>query len=132
MICEYLDTLNDRPILIPNEKDARFKILHLAAIADGLMDTAVAGYMEKIRHPQGLNEQFVQSQEATIERTFQFFNQHVEKFKNLSYASIAIACAIGYVNFRLPHLFVKEKYSGLSTWFEEFSKRPSMVLTMPH
>ena len=129
-IGEYLDSLNGQPVLIPRQGPERFRILHLTAIADGLMDLAVAVYMEKIRHPDNFNETFIKAQEETILRTFGFFEQHVKELEKLSLAPIAVASAIGYINFRLPHIGI-QKYPKLSKWFEEFSKRPSLAETKP-
>lgn len=73
VICEYLESLNSRVSLIPSQSNDRFLILHWQALADGLMDVTVALYMEKIRHPSDLNEQFIKSQEETIARTLTFY-----------------------------------------------------------
>ena len=129
-ICEYLDTLNDHPVLIPRPGPERFRILHLTAIADGLMDLAVAVYMEKIRHPDNFNETFIKAQEETMTRTFGFLEQHLTELEKFSLAPIAVASAIGYINFRLPHV-TQNKYPKLSKWFEEFSQRSSLAETKP-
>lgn len=129
-ICEYIDTLNDRPVLIPRQGSERFRILHLTAIADGLMDLAVAIYMEKVHHPDNFNEAFIRNQEETIVRTFGFYEQHIKELEKFSLAPIAVASAIGYLNFRLPYLNL-QKHPKLSKWLEEFSKRPSLAETEP-
>lgn len=131
VICEYLDTLNDRPILLPRSGAGRFKVLHGQAIADGLMDTTVALYMEKVRHPNDVNAVFVSQQEQSIDRTLKFLELTVSELSEFNLASIAAACALGYLQFRLPHLMPSGKYPKLSAWFAEFSKRPSMATTVP-
>ena len=131
VICEYLDDLKEAPVLIPKIKEDCLKIKHLEAMADGLMDVTVALYLEKTRHPNDLNEQFIKTQEATIARTLKFFDKNAAELSRLTLASIAIASALGYMQFRLPHLFIRENYSALSKWFDDFSKRPSMTQTMP-
>src|SRR5689334_21871621 len=42
VICEYLDTLSAKPKLIPVNVEERMQVLGLAALADGIMDDAVA------------------------------------------------------------------------------------------
>ena len=131
VICEYLESLNSRVNLIPSNSKDRSPILHWQALADGLMDVTVALYMEKVRHPNDLNDQFIKAQEETIDRTLKFFDPKINELKKLNLASIAVASAIGYLNFRLGHLNPAGKYQNLMSWFDEFSKRPSMQATLP-
>ena len=131
VICEYLDGLNDRPVLIPRENIKRFEVLTLAAVADGVMDTAIALYMEKIRHPADFAKDFVLAQEATLERILSIWNKDTGAFKDLTLGSIAAACALGYVQFRLPALVSVEQFPELLRWFKIFSERPSMQATRP-
>jgi glutathione S-transferase len=130
VICEYLDGLKARPRLIPRAVKERFKILHHQAIADGMMDISVAAYLEKIRHPERFNEQFIQNQEETLRRCLQFLENHIKTFRKLSLGTIAVAVAMGYINFRLPHVGPRPT-SPLGKWFAEFSQRPSMQATSP-
>ena len=131
VICEYLDALNDTPVLIPRQGKERFEVLCLAAVGDGLMDTAIVLYMEKTRHPEGFHQVFVDNQQETLKNCLTFYENNISRLKELSLASIAAAVAVGYINFRLPHLNPPGQYKNLSAWFAEFSKRPSMVTTVP-
>ena len=50
VICEYLDTLNDRPILIPRSDPLeRMRVRRWEALADGIMDSAVVVRLESLR-----------------------------------------------------------------------------------
>ena len=129
VICEYLDSFKNKPILIPAQR--HFKILYYAAIADGLMDVAVAAYLEKIRHPEHFNEAFVKAQEETIQQGLRFFEHHSVELEELTLIPIATAAAIGYINFRLPQVGPQKTCPKLTKWFEEFFQRPSMELTKP-
>ena len=44
---------------------------------------------------------------------------------------VAIACALGYLDYRFGHIRWRETRPRLATWFEEFLQRPSMQRTMP-
>ncbi|HLF17725.1 MAG TPA: glutathione S-transferase N-terminal domain-containing protein [Candidatus Omnitrophota bacterium] len=131
VICEYLDGLNDTPVLIPKNNKERIDALHLQAIADGLMDVTVALYMEKVRHPNDFNQAFVTAQQETIANTLAYLDKDITQIKELSLAAIAVACAIGYLNFRLSELNPQGRFPKLQAWFEEFSKRPSLAQTAP-
>lgn len=131
VICQYLDGLKKSPVLIPRDKNKRLRVLYLEAIADGMMDAAVAAYMERARHPENYSTEFIRKQEETILRCAGWFNEQLKDLEKLSLAPIAAASAIGYACFRLPHLAVQDRFNKLGQWFLEFSQRPSMEQTRP-
>ncbi|MBI4308955.1 MAG: glutathione S-transferase family protein [Candidatus Omnitrophica bacterium] len=128
VICQYLDELNDKIILIHKSGQARYKVLKWEAMADDLMTIAINAYMEKVRHPQDFHAPFVSSQEAAIQKAYQFIESRLNELSVFSLAPVAVASAIGYIHFRLPHVVAQGK---LAQWFNEFSKRPSMAQTIP-
>lgn len=130
VICEYLDTISGRPYFIPKSRIKRFRALHLEAVADGLMDVTVAAYMEKARHGESAHGAFILHQEDTIKRCLAFFNEHVKELKKPGIASVSVACAIGYIQFRFGHLWPQEGCETLAKWYENFSKRESLQQTV--
>src|SRR3989338_1639137 len=131
VICEYLDNIRPRPAFIPNDPQKHLTVLTLTAAADGLMDVTVAMFMEKVRHPKDFNAAFVAANEITVRRSLAYFEERVEQLKELSVASIGLASAVGYLNFRMPQLWRSTDYPRLACWYEELSKRPSMQETAP-
>lgn len=131
VICEYIESLNPKPEFIPKDAKKRLRVLHIQAIADGLMDNSVAAYMEKQRHPDNFHAQFIANQERAIDQGLKFFADNLGELQKFNLASVAAAAAIGYINFRLPHAGPAAKYPKLNKWFEEFSKRPSLTQTVP-
>ena len=131
VICAYLDTLKSRPRFIPAQGKKRWEILHYAAVADGLMDVTVAAYMERVRHPQNANEDFIKAQEESVKRCLKFFNDSLHRWEGLNIAAVAVASAIGYIQFRLGHLAPSTETRVLKNWFDRFSHRPSMTATVP-
>ena len=97
-------------------------------MADDLVTMAISVYMEKIRHPDHPHEQFIQNTENTIRKAYEHVETRLPELKEFSLAPIAIASAIGYIQFRLPQVAMRSK---LTEWFTEFSKRPSMAQTIP-
>ena len=129
VICQYLDGLSDKVMMIPHEAAERIEVLKWEAFADDLMVAAINLYMEKVRHPQDFrHKDFTATLEKNILSSYGYIDKNLPKLKNFNLASIAIASAIGYIHFRLPHLKVQ---GTLSQWFEEISKRPSMAQTIP-
>jgi glutathione S-transferase len=128
VICQYLDGLNDKAMMIPFEASERIEVLKWEAFADDLMTAAINLYMEKIRHPSDFHKDFSATLEKNILSAYGHIERNLPNLKNFNLASIAVASAIGYIHFRLPHLKVQE---ALSQWLEEISKRPSMAQTKP-
>jgi len=131
VICEYLDSLNNNPLLIPKEENLRLKILNLSAIADGLMDVTVSAFLERVRHPEDFNQDFIESQENTIHRCLKYFDEHLDDLSTLTLAPIAVVSAIGYINFRLPDLSPKKDLPKLAKWHDKFSERRSVSASIP-
>ena len=129
VICQYLDALDDKTMLIPGNPVDRVEVLKWEAFADDLMTAAIYLYMEKVRHPHDFHQQFVTTQEGNISLAY----AHIEKNlgplkKNFDLAAIAVVSALGYGQFRLPHMTLPE---GVSRWVNELSKRPSVAQTIP-
>jgi hypothetical protein len=92
------------------------------------MTTAINLYMEKTRHPQDFHKEFTASQENNIHGAYGYIEKNLSGLQEFNLAPVAVACAIGYVHFRLPHM----KVTGvLAQWFEKISQRPSMAQTTP-
>ncbi len=128
VICQYLDSLSDKVVMVPREAVQRIEVLKWEAFADDLMTAAINLYMEKVRHPQDFHKDFCAAQEKNVLSAYGYIEKNLPKLKSFNLAPIAVASAIGYVHFRLPHLKVQ---GSLSQWFEEISKRPSMAQTIP-
>ena len=52
LCCEYLDTLHHGRRLIPATAPERWAALYLHALADGIMESAVAHVVERLRRPK--------------------------------------------------------------------------------
>jgi glutathione S-transferase len=128
VIAQFLEASKPQPPMIPRGGQELIDVLKWEAMADDLVTVAINAYMEKIRHPQDFNAAFVTTQEQAIKDAFAYIESHLSELKEFHLGSINVACAIGYVHFRLPHLNVQGK---LALWFDEVSKRPSMQQTIP-
>ncbi len=128
VICQYLDSLNNNAILVPREASERLEVLKWEAFADDLTTTAINLYMEKVRHPNDFHKDFTVNLEANVRLAYGYIEKNLPKLKKFNLAPIAVASAIGYIHFRLPHL---KGQGALLQWFEEISKRPSMAQTIP-
>ncbi|MBF0504997.1 MAG: glutathione S-transferase family protein [Candidatus Omnitrophica bacterium] len=128
VICQYLDSLSDKNIMIPRGGWERIEILRWEAFADDLTGMAINLYMEKIRHPGAFNTDFVALSEKNIRDAYAHIEKRLTELNHFNLAPVAVVSAIGYIHFRLPHLQVK---GALFQWFEEISQRPSIDQTIP-
>jgi len=127
VIVQYLEQHYPNPALIP-AGEKRFESLKLEAMADDMVVNAINAYMEKIRHPKDFNLPFITGQEASILAVYAYLEDNLQLLQGVNIGSISVACAIGYIQFRLPHL---KSGIGLSAWFENISKRQSFNKTVP-
>lgn len=129
-ICEYLDSLSKENPLYP-PKENRECVLAFAALADGIMDAAVACVMESRRPMEKQYPMWVERKEAAIRRAIAKFAAVPLENSPLSIGIINLAIALEYVNFRLPHIEWQKDHQKLCNWLNSFSKRLSIQITKP-
>src|ERR1700712_2380842 len=49
----------------------------------------------------------------------------------LDIGTVALACAVGYLDLRFPALAWREGRPAIAAWYAEFERRPSMEATVP-
>ena len=130
VICEYLDSLHDGPKLIPADGAARWDVLRLQALGDGVCDAAVL-YGAEMRRPEEFRFQpFIERQLAKIAAGLDQLDGEVDKLEGpLTIAPIAVATAMSYMELRecLPDW--RATRPRLATWYDAFRRRPSMAET---
>jgi glutathione S-transferase len=131
VIMEYLCHVAGDKTLFPDDGVKRFRILTLLALGQGLAETAVAYRYEIAFRPAGLQWQdWMTRQKLRMAAVF----DELEKSwgADLGHASagtIAVAAALGYLDFRLADLNWRDGHPALAAWQAEFAARPSMAAT---
>lgn len=131
VICEYLDSLTPQNPLFPTSSKERFAALALAALADGIMDAAVAIVMEGRRPEEKRYDYIVQRKEKSILRTIGKISELDLAAYGWNIGTINTAIALEYVDFRLPQLKWQGEYPQLAAWLAVVSAKPAMVKTRP-
>ena len=133
VICEYLDSLHDRPKLFPAEPAIRWKTLRLAALADGVMEAAVITRYERAARPMERQwDDWIDGQLGKVRRALSALNDDSESLQGpLDIAQIGIACALGYLDFRFAELSWRNEFPALVTFQDALSQRESMQLSEP-
>lgn len=133
VIAEYLDSL-EAPALIPASGEPRWQVLRLAALADGILDQTVARTMELRRPEQQRSAEVNRRREDKIARALDFAESITPPGYlaggRLTLADIALAAALGYIDFRYPHDWRRAR-PRLAVWHAGFAARPGYVDTLP-
>ena len=130
VICEFLDTVGDAPALLPPSGRARWRALKFQATADGVMDAAVLRRGESQRPREAARDAAMARQQAAIMRALAELDADLPHL-TADIGSIAVACALGYLDFRFAHEPWREAVPALADWFAEVSGQPGLAATMP-
>ena len=132
VICEYLDALGQGS-LFPKEGPARWTALSEQSTADGLLDAALLiRYELTARSESERSAAWIAGQEAKIASVLAAFERAAPGLgTRVDIGTIAIACALGYLDLRFADLGWRAGHPALDAWFAPFAERPSMVATRP-
>jgi glutathione S-transferase len=98
------------------------------------MDAAVlVRYESALRPVEKHWDQWLDEQRNKIRRTLAELDQEAiaELTSRFDIASISVACALGYLDFRHPDMQWRSANPQLAAWYAEVSQRPSMLETQP-
>jgi glutathione S-transferase len=130
VICEYLDSVGDALPMFPEHGAARWRALKLQAMADGILDASVPrrGEMQK---PQDEGRvAWIARQKAAVDRTLDVLEAE-PPHRTVDIGSIAVACALGYLDFRYAAQPWRPTHPKLAAWFEAFAHDPCIATTRP-
>jgi len=137
VICEYLAAMGGdapgRVGVLPRGGNERWRILTEQSLADGMAAAAVLARYETALRPENLRWQDwtagqigkVRAGLAEIELAAPGFAARVDL------GTIAVACALGYLDYRYAALGWRDGCPRAAAWFETFEARPSMRATRP-
>ena len=134
VICEYLNQAGGGKFFpgmsLFRNNTGRWKALGLQALGDGIADAAVAWRYE-LTEPEGRqNPDRIARSKATIMAGTDAL-ERVKFAKDPTIGEIAVACALGYIDFRLTDLDWRTSHPNLSGWHAQFCEYASMKATAP-
>lgn len=127
-IVEFLDVTHGGGRLLPHEPERRWPVLQLQALGDGLMTLTVLRLGERTRGALASAphaEAFRAKAAATLDR----LEAEAGRLGPVSAGSIAVACALSYLDFRFADDAWREGRPALEAWHAAFSRRASMLAT---
>ncbi len=122
VICEYLDSLRDVPLL-PQSGHARYIQLWQHALGDGLSDAVYNYHCETYRPVELHWDQMVRRYDQSIRNA-------VSKLEDISpwlgddwtYGNLAIVCALDYAGYRANHFDWRDAAPQLAKWHGGFTR----------
>ncbi len=132
VIAEYVDTLNDTPILIPrHDALARMRVKRGEALADGIMDSAVVVRMESIRAVEKQDQATLDLHNGAVTRALahmagQLGSHEWCEGNNITLADLALVSALVYLDLRQAERDWRSSHPNLAAYFKRLSARPSV------
>ncbi len=132
VICEYLNSLGDGRLL-PAQGAARWSVLAEQSLADGMMDAAILTRYETALRPESFRwSDWVTGQLAKVSSGLAAIEPRARALtERVDLGTIALGCALGYLDFRFATLGWRDQYPDTAVWFERFGRRDSMMSTRP-
>ena len=133
VIVDYVDTLNDQPVLIPrSDVAARLRVKRWEALADGIADSAVVVRTERMRPNDKQDESVLKLHNTAISNALAYAagllggNEWCEG-ESITLADLAMTSALVYLDLRQPERDWRGAYPNLSTWFAKMARRKSVI-----
>jgi glutathione S-transferase len=133
VIAEYLDSVQGGLPLVPRAGVPRWRALQRQAAADGLLDAAILVRYELVLRPEDKRwPDWIDGQMRKIRGTLAAFEAETATLgPAVTIGEIAIACALGYLDFRYAEEDWRGRHPGLRDFYAGFAERPSMQATRP-
>jgi len=128
VICEYLNELGGGR-LVPATGPARWRVLTDQALADGIMDAAILIRYESAVRPESLrwNDWIGGQMEKVGSGLAEFERRAADLAGRVDLGTIALGCALGYLDFRFAPLAWRGRHPHVGRWLEGFARRESML-----
>jgi glutathione S-transferase len=132
VICEYLDDLAGNK-LIPASGAARWKVKSEHSMLQGMLDAMLLCRYEKLLRPEALRWQvWYDDQWDRAWQGFARFEAQPDVLaRPLDITQIALACALGYADFRFPDCDWRNSFPKLAAFNEKMLQRPSVKISIP-
>lgn len=133
LICQYLDSLHAGTPLLPATGPARWQILRLEAIADGVLDAGLlVRYEELVRPAEQRHAGWRDGQATKVAQGLDLLEAEAGTFPAaLNLGLIAVGCALGWLEFRQPTGEIRSRRPRLFAWYDAIRQRPSFTRSVP-
>lgn len=122
-IAEYLDGVGHGASLLAGDA---MKVRARIALAQGLIDASFGMVIERRRPAERQWDAWLERLRRAVDRTLPRLDIDGGRF---DLGDITAACALAYLDFRLPEIRWRETHHRLAAWLDAVNRRPSMVAT---
>ncbi len=128
VIMEYLAHHAGAKNFIPDDGVKRFRVLTLLALAQGIAEAAVGKRYEQVQRPEGMRwVEYKARLKARIEAGLDEIEHHwLDALSDVHAGSVAVACTLGYIDFRHDALNWRSGRPHLTAFAKRFNERMSM------
>jgi glutathione S-transferase len=136
VIAEYVDSLNESPILIPRDNAlARMRVKRWEALADGIMDSAIAVRNERLRPEEKQEPGNISLHNNAISRALDFASISLgdDTWVNgeaISLGDLALFSTLVYLDLRQPERDWRSPHPNLASLFDQIAARPSAQVSL--
>jgi glutathione S-transferase len=139
VIVEYVDTLSPVGKLIPDRGRERAEVRTWEALADGVLDALVLSRLEQTwagRTDAQRSDAWVERQTKKVHASLAAMSKGLGDKPfcsgiHFSLSDIAVGVALGYLDFRFPHIGWRADHANLARLYEKLAQRASFVDTAP-
>jgi glutathione S-transferase len=136
VIVEFIDSVSPISRLIPSNNREKIEVKRWEALADGLLDAAVAVVLERRRPVKQKSEPTIKRQMEKIERGLAVMSRDLGDKpwctgNAFTLADIASGVALGYLDFRHAAYDWRVLHANLAKLAAKLAERPSFADTVP-
>jgi glutathione S-transferase len=134
VIVEYLDELAGGGKLIPASGPTRWKVKSDHSLLNGMLDSMLLCRYENLVRPQEFRwKGWADDHWSRAWNGMARFEQQVETMQShpLDIAQIALACVLGYADFRFADCGWRKAYPKLDAFNRKMLERPSVKISVP-
>jgi glutathione S-transferase len=139
VIVEHLDTLSPVGKLIPPAGRERIEVRTWEALADGLLDASILARLEQTWPGRGAEQRsqaWVDRQMSRVDTSLKCMGQWLAdrpwcNGSSFTLADVATGCALGYLDFRFPHIDWRGNHPNLNRLYDKLAARPSFADSAP-
>ena len=123
VICAYVDSLTSSRDLIPKSEPDRWQVLTLEALGDGLGEAVIAVSQENQRSNEKRSQGVIDRQTGKVKSALSVLDNAANDFNDPPLmGEIAVACALGYMEFINIVPGWSETYVNLASWYADILK----------
>lgn len=131
-IIQYLERHTPQPPLLPRDMAQLDAVLATAAQAQGTIECTVDIVIERRKPDAQQGQAMIERRLATLARVVTLWEQRFHRdTTHFLVDSLGVACALGYLDLRLPAWHWREQAPALAQWQTWATQRASMRDTAP-